>query len=232
MIKEYFKDLTFKEDTHTYTVGSQKLPSVSGEIKKFHKEFDAKNAAKYTAKKEGISEKEVLQKWENIKNIAANNGTNVHNFAEELVKNNFIYRLPANIQEFEVVRFFMDLIAEDKYEIIDVECRMYHKQWMIAGTFDLLCKNKETGDYVIFDFKTNKDIYKNYKGQKMLGIFSNYLDHACNHYLIQQNMYQIMLEQIREIKIENRILIWLTSPYQLIELEDKTKELKEYYEIK
>jgi hypothetical protein len=45
-------------------------------------------------------------------------------------------------------------------------------------------------------------------------------------------MYQILLEQIENIKIENRILIWLTTPYQLIELEDKTEELKQYYEIK
>jgi hypothetical protein len=66
----------------------------------------------------------------------------------------------------------------------------------------------------------------------MLGIFAKYLDNACNHYLIQQNMYQILLEQIENIKIENRILIWLTTPYQLIELEDKTEELKQYYEIK
>ena len=59
---------------------------------------------------------------------------------------------------------------------IIAEARMYHKEFLYAGTPDFLLYNTLTGKYIILDYKTNIDIFKNYNNQKMLAPFEHLLD--------------------------------------------------------
>lgn len=55
---------------------------------------------------------------------------------------------------------------------------------------------------------TNKDLFKNYKEQKMLPPFNKFLDCSFNMYKLQLSMYQYFLEQTG-YEVESRTLIWL-----------------------
>lgn len=55
---------------------------------------------------------------------------------------------------------------------------------------------------------TNKDLFKNYKEQKMLPPFDKFLDCSFNMYKLQLSMYQYFLEQTG-YEVESRTLIWL-----------------------
>lgn len=85
------------------------------------------------------------------------------------------------------------------------------------------------GKSLIPTHNTNKDLFKNYKGQTMIGPFNHLLDTPFNHYQLQLSYYQILLEQIEGLKISGRKLIWIkpTGDYLMYNLEDYTKELKQ-----
>ena len=54
---------------------------------------------------------------------------------------------------------------------IIMEAKMYHKEQLYAGTADGILYNTLTGKYIIIDYKTNIDLFKNYKGQKDVRTF-------------------------------------------------------------
>ena len=101
---------------------------------------------------------------------------------------------------------------------------MYHKEELYAGTADGTLYNTITGKYILIDYKTNIDIFKNYKGQTMLAPFEHLLDSPFNKYQIQLSYYQILLEQISGIEVSSRKLVWLrpTGEYELYDTENFT----------
>jgi len=105
---------------------------------------------------------------------------------------------------------------------------MYHFKHLFAGTADIILFDTKTQTYIIADYKTNKDLLKNYKGKTMLGPFSHLLDNPLNHYAIQLSYYQLLLEQVG-VKVSKRIIIWLglDGNYQLFNTEDVTDILKQ-----
>ena len=109
---------------------------------------------------------------------------------------------------------------------------MYHKKYLFPGTMDILLYNLITGEYIIADYKTNKDLFKNYNNQKMLGVFSNMLETPFSKYVIQLSLYQILLQQISGIKISSRKIIWLKDDgdYVLYDAEDLTETLNKELE--
>lgn len=120
---------------------------------------------------------------------------------------------------------------------IAVENITYNKDLNYSGTFDMLFyydaeldgKSADKSGFVIFDYKTNKDLYKNFKEQKLLYPFNELLDMSVNLYKLQLSLYQLNLEQIG-FKVIARRLIWLrpNGEYDKIPLESYTKVLKKY----
>ena len=79
---------------------------------------------------------------------------------------------------------------------------------------------------MIFDYKTNVDLYKNFKGKRLLEPFTELLDMDLSIYKLQLSAYQLCLETIG-LKIIARRLIRLKpdSTYEKIPLESYTKML-------
>ena len=111
---------------------------------------------------------------------------------------------------------------------VTAELRMYHFKHLFAGTADVLLFDTKNQTYIIADYKTNKDLNKNFRNKTMLAPFNNLLDSPLNHYQIQLSYYQILLEQIG-VKVSRRIIVWLDleGNYQMIDTEDLTDKLKE-----
>ena len=75
---------------------------------------------------------------------------------------------------------------------------------------------------------TNKDLYKNFKEEKLLAPFQDLLDMPLSIYKLQLSLYQICLEKIGLKTIARRIM-WLlpNGTYDKIPLESYTKQLEE-----
>ena len=172
----------------------------------------------------------ILESWNTIKDTACDNGTNVHEFgescfyymtfqddkilpafADRLTSDGFVSLSP---KEDAVVKFWMDL--PQCFIPVASENKVCREDLGYSGTFDLLFyydaeldgKSCDKSGFVIFDYKTNKDLYKNFKGEKMLYPFDRLLNCSFNVYQLQLSLYQLALEPIG-YRILGRRLIWL-----------------------
>ena len=223
-ILDFFKGLTFDEDTHKYFVQGTPIDrSVSLLIKDFCLPFDKNRLSFHVANKLGKSQNEVLQSWKDEADKAIRQGKEAHLFGELYPFNRNLR--PQSQFDVAIMKFWNDLPPH----IVPVMCelQMYHLKKRYAGTADIILYNTKTGKFIIGDYKTNKDLFKNFKGQKMLDRFSNFLDNPFNKYQLQLSYYQILLEQTG-VEVSGRKLIWLKpdGTYLLYDTQDLTQYLK------
>lgn len=218
----FFKDIRFNEDTHTYKINGKKLIPVSYILKNFVEEFDSDKMSGIVALKRNITKEEVLKEWEDNKNRACELGTSVHLFGEKYCRNRDLK--PTNGYEEAIVKWYST--KPDYIETTFLELQMYSNSLGIAGTSDMVFYNTKTDKFKILDFKTNTDLFKNYKGKKMLKPFDNLLDNPYNKYQLQLSLYQILFEQTG-YEIESRALVWIkpNGTYEVYKTEDYTKQL-------
>lgn len=227
-LKEFFKDLSFREKEHKYSIGGKDLNfSVSGLIKQYCPPFNTESISRGVAKSRGISQAQVIQEWDEIRIEACDRGHRVHVFGEFYPYDRTLK--PKCKQEEAVAKFWEDL--PDFLVPVVMELRMYHKEYMFAGTADILLYNTKTKKYIIADYKTNKDLFKNHKGQRLLEPFSHLLDMPFSKYTLQLSYYQILLEQAG-IEVSHRKIVWVKPDgnYYLYDTEDITGILN--YELK
>jgi hypothetical protein len=108
------------------------------------------------------------------------------------------------------------------------ELQMYHKDYMFGGTADIILYNKNTKKYIIADYKTNEDLFKNFKSKKLKGVFSNLLESGYNKYQVQFSLYQILLEQAG-VEVEKRCLVHLLPNGEFVQYftDDYTEVVKQ-----
>ena len=72
-----------------------------------------------------------------------------------------------------------------------------------------------------------KDLFKNFRDQKLYYPFAHMLDTPFNKYQLQLSYYQLMLEQVG-IPISKRLLLWLhdDATYDVYQMDDMTKEIE------
>lgn len=219
-IKEYFKELQFDAQKHSYEVRGKPLTSVSKTIHKYVEKVDFDKIAGFVAKKRGITKAEVLAEWEAKKIASCNQGTLVHTFGE----NYNGMQKPTNGFEEAIVKFWDNI--PDYIEPFLFELQMFSETLGIAGTSDIILFNNKTGKFIIADYKTNEDLFKNYKGKTLLAPFEDLLDSPYNKYQLQLSMYQLLFEQCG-FEVESRRIIWLkpNGTYENFKTEDLTQKL-------
>lgn len=230
-IKKFFNKLKFEEVSHTYKVGDTPLTSVSNTIKQYEPPFDAEAAAKYKAKKLGMSPEAVLEMWEAKKNYACDKGHQVHLFGEKYA---FDRTTPhTEIKEFlpyehAVVKFWNDMPEHIVPAILELQ--MYSEYYGIAGTSDIILYDKKQKGFIIADYKTNEDLFKNYN-RKLKGPFSHLISMPYNKYQLQLSYYQILFE-LAGHKVIDRRVIWLRpdGTYLMYRTDDYTEILKKELE--
>jgi len=221
-VKDFFKEIKFNEETHTYTKDKKRLTPVSYVLKNFVEEFDSDKMSGLVAIKRGVSQSVILQEWEDNKNKACELGTKVHLFGEKYCRDRDLK--PTNGYEEAIVKWYKTV--PNFIEPLFLELQMFSDALGIAGTADMIFYNKNTGKFSIRDYKTNADLFKNYKGKKMLKPFDNLLDNPYNKYQLQLSLYQILFEQTG-YEIESRALVWIkpNGTYEVYKTEDYTKQL-------
>lgn len=227
-ILDSFNGLTFVEKGHKYYLDGEEMIPVSNVTHKFKPVFNERLIAGFVAQKNGTTVAEVIKEWRDNSKRACDFGTEVHDFAERYFYDKTL--VPSRPIEEAVVSFFNDM-PENIIPILS-ETKVYSRELKYAGTFDLLCyhigKTEEESGLIIFDYKTNEDLYKNYKEQTLLYPFNGLLDMPLNVYKLQLSCYQIPLEDIG-FKVLGRRLIWLKKDgtYNKIKLEGYSHILRE-----
>lgn len=230
-IRNFFSELDFNSEEHIYKHRDRKLSSVSSVIKEFTEPFDADRIAGYVAKSRGISKAEVLQEWEDKKNAACNKGNRVHDFGENygysLIDRDILSSTPSDLYEKAVLAFWDSI--PDHIEPFMFELKMFSVELGIAGTADIILYNTRTGKFIIADYKTNIDLFKNYKGKTLLSPMNNLLDNPYNKYQIQLSLYQHLFEQCG-FEVEGRKIIWLKpdGTFDMYNTDDLRKPILKY----
>ncbi len=104
---------------------------------------------------------------------------------------------------------------------------MYSSKYFYAGTPDMILFDVVKNYLVIIDYKTNKDLFKNWG--YLLEPFDTMECHPYNKYQLQLSYYKIMLEE-KGFEVGTTLIIHLKSdgnyiPYETIDL---TQELKQH----
>lgn len=205
LLTSSFDALEFEEVEHKYTLDGRNLTSVSKIVENYAEKFSDDIAERY-ALKHNLNVEDVRKSWEDNNKIACDFGKSVHDFGEMYFYDKTIN--PKNKHESAIVKFWKEIPSY--YIPIACESRIYTEKYDYAGTFDLLLFDEIRNGIVIVDYKTNKDLFKNFKGKLMLSPFDFMLDSPFNHYQLQLSLYQIPLEDIG-ITVLNRHVIWLQS---------------------
>lgn len=250
-IQDSFKDLVFDEGPHLYYLNGKNVLSVSRTIDRFVEPFPTEEKAqecyeKYyndpTSPYYHMTAEEIKKKWKK-KNAKANDqGTLAHAFGEnamhymvgdyDAIAPEFKDRLVDGKFEartgFEeaIVKFWNDM--PDEYVPMLVENRVYAmcggEEPVYAGTFDLLVYSTIPGKegLLIFDYKTNEDLYKNFKDKRLLEPFEKMKDTPKNHYEIQQALYENALNEIG-LGIKGKRLVWIKNDgsYTIVRMTEK-----------
>lgn len=225
-ILDCFKDLIFEEEPHKYFVNKESIKySVSNIVDKFKNPFDKDKIAFFTAKKQGRSVEDVLLDWDTKNKRSIDKGNKTHYFGELYPYNRNLK--PQTPQEEAVVKFYNDL----PYFIVPLitELKMYHKEYFFAGTADIILYNTQTQKFIIGDYKTNENLFKNYRNQLLKDVFKKFLDNPFNKYQIQLSLYEILFLQTG-LEVSHRKIVWLKEDgtYALYDTEDLKNILLNY----
>lgn len=252
LIKNAFEGLVFDEGPHTYTLEGVLVPSVSSMVEKFSEGFDSAGQSIRCSEKYFNNEaspyyhktaEEINQMWKDNAKNATDRGTEAHAFGESCMHymvGDYDGILPEYKDRLtDDGRFysnggFEDAIVKFWYDVPDcyvpllaetsVYCKAYDGTPLYAGTFDLLMYTEVNGKpgLVMFDWKTNADLYKNFAGKKLIRGLDYLLDNPKNHYEIQQSLYEKALMDKINLKILGKRLIWIkdSGEYELVKLKE------------
>lgn len=222
-LDNFFKNIDFEESTHKYTYdGIEVDKSATQIVSNFSDKFDADKMSKLVALKEGVTQEEILDRWNKIRDDSCTLGTDVHLFGEEYMFNRELE--PKNGYEEAVVSFWKSVPFFIKP--VKSELKMYHVKYGFCGTADIILYNPYESTFIIADYKTNKDLFKNYKGKTLLPPFEELLDSPYNKYQIQLSIYQLMFEQTG-LEVSDRWIIWLKpdGTFEKYSTDNYTEEL-------
>ena len=149
---------------------------------------------------------------------------------------NYHYLAPIHPKEEAVVSFMNELPRS--YHLVLNETRVYsgknpdmslNLKEQICGTFDMLYWYDGDGDpskagFIVLDYKTNAKLYSEYNqthNKMLLPPFSNFVEEDHSLYVIQLNLYALMLEDIG-LPVIARKIVWLRDDgtYKMIDTPD------------
>jgi hypothetical protein len=194
-----------------------------------------------------MTAEEIEKSWRKNANNATTRGTIAHEFGEsckyyftgeyDKILPDYKCRLTDDGKfiakdgfEAAIAKFWIDM--PDSYVPICAENKVYGKcgteTVLYAGTFDLLIYSliPDKEGLIMFDYKTNADLFKNFKGQKMLKGLSYMLDTPKGHYEVQQSSYEASLNEIG-LSVIGKRLIWIkeSGEYELVKLTEQIKPI-------
>jgi len=223
-------ELTFVEDTHTYTMKNSEgelksdWPSVSKVMTLFYPKFDSKGISFKKAKGDPIVQEQLLAEWKAAADYSINVGSRTHYLLEKISLELFgidkEVRQPIFDCDFDQIlrsdsmvsagTDFLETMKKRGAILLDTELILGDDEYGYTGAPDKvwIIMNKEQTEFglVITDYKTNKpkNFEASYFTKKMKYPFEKLDDTALGHYSTQLPFYcKLLLKMLQGSKYEN-----------------------------
>ena len=198
--------ISLNEENHTYSLNKSNIEfvSVTTYIGEFFEKFDqqkiAEKLVRTNIKYSGRTVEDVIAGWNELRDY----GTLVHKQIEDDVNG---VAKALDVKAKHGVTWLDNFLENRDYDLY-VEKIIFSKESRLAGTMDVLIKIKDSNEYIIIDWKTNKKIdtrsFKNKKG--IHPITSNVEDCKYNVYAFQLSLYRYILEEYYGLNIKQQII--------------------------
>lgn len=227
-----FEAIDFVEDTHTYYLNGEQLPSVSSLLKNFYEEFDSYNIGIKYAGKMNLNPEDVWKAWGGNNKLATDKGHRVHLFGENYARWRYFGigdKPEVNCkQTLGIVQFYNHI---PEYLVpVGIELMMYSEEFGYSGTCDGLFLDTRNNTLVLYDYKTNQELFGDSKPLFHVNESFNLLQNNYGKYCLQFSYYQLLL-QLQGFKVSGRVLVWLDEDkdnkklYKTFKTPDLTQEL-------
>jgi len=234
----------FDEPTHVYTVkGSSKgVCSITTFLHNFFPHFDADAVIKNMMRSKkwpeskwfGMTPAAIKAAWNTNAREASEAGTTMH-LGIEMVMNGAESVVPAETKESVEWKYFWNYWREDSkiWEPWRTEWEVWDEDLKLAGSIDMIYRNRNDGTFAVYDWKRSKEIKKENPFQSGYGPVSHFPDTNYWHYTLQLNLYRWLLEKHYGVVISEMALIVLHpnnksyKRYKLNRLDDEIEEIIE-----
>jgi hypothetical protein len=195
--------VTFNKKKHSYVNENSDIEYISvTSLINTHKEaFDVDKQSKIVADREGVSQEEIIKRWDNIKKTACDFGTNLHN----RVESHIVSKGKEYADDEQVIKF----MKITKLKLADVlsETVVYNHEYRIAGTADIILDKGDTFD--IYDLKTNKNFRFDSKFNKsLIEPLSHFPECEYSIYSLQVSTYAYLYHCMTGKKVGSLSLYW------------------------
>ena len=204
--------IILNEENHKYILQNQenlRFKSVTQCLSQFFEKFDKERIAYKLSMTHpnyiGQTAEDIIKTWDTI----AQNGTKIHKEIENYIidKTN-----PTHLKSKSAIQWLHKYLLKSDFDL-HPEIIVFSKDLQIAGSIDLLLYDKIKDEYIIIDWKTNKDIprtsYNNKKGIQLET--ADLLDCKFNHYTLQLSFFRFLLEKKYNFKINNQLIVHITD---------------------
>jgi len=239
-LNKSFLQLKFDSSSHTYKVNGNQRTSVTTFTKDYKPDFPAqiiaakcaaKGARERDYKYAGMSKQQILDQWAATSKKAADSGTIVHDALENYIDTDgedFGREIfPDTVEGKKIIQgtlFLQDYLNE--YEYLIPELRIYSEEYPLAGTIDLIARNKKTGNLALIDWKTNKDLL-NSRSAYLKAPFNAYPATDLNGYMLQLSTYKLILESSTAFKVDELVIVHLLEDkYVRYDVKDVSEIIK------
>jgi len=210
----------FDEPTHIYTVkGSSKgITSITTFLHSFFPHFDADAVIKNMMKSKkwpeskwfGMTPKEIKDTWNSSGKEASEAGTAMH-LGIEMVMNGAEALVEESIKQTIEWKYFWNYWKKDIeiWEPWRTEWEVWDEDLKLAGSIDMIYRNRKDGTFAIYDWKRSKEIKTENSFQSGFGPVSHLPDSNYWHYTLQLNLYRWLLEKHYGVVVSEMALIIL-----------------------
>lgn len=210
LIKRVSQAVVFYEEDHLYHLAkdNKKLASVSSILDKYTPSFDKISTASHVARRDGLGVQEVLESWRIRRDFSAVKGSEFHLYASVFLMENrrVTLQTPIKNQINAFHKFWQD--HHDLFKIIATEFCVYDEVNSLAGTVDCLAQKIDTGEYVIFDWKTNKTVKKKNNFHQYLNPPLDHLDHCeYNRFSLQLSLYRFLIKSCLKLPVKKGFFV-------------------------
>lgn len=226
--KNSFYNLEFDEKEHKYSIllDGEKiiLPSVTTLISNYFP-FKVQKIAGIVAEKNWTSKDEVIDFWKSLADV----GTHVHEIADRFCKGEKL-----SIREEELMIGLKNFFEEyDYFEILASEIRLCSPKLNVAGTIDVLVKDKRNDRIYTIDWKTSK---RSISRQEVYGFALkpfNYLPKGKFFiYSMQVWGYNLILKEEYGIEVFDSLIVrLLPDSYEVVEPYCMLDDITELFEL-
>jgi len=204
--------ISFEENGHKYTInGDTGYKSVTTITHSFFPEFNSREVIQKmmsgcnwsSSPYYGMTEGEIILKWEDNRNDAAEKGTKLHKLIEDYYND-----LEVDYENMDEFVYFIMFDKEQALNPYRTEWMIWDKTVRIAGSIDMIAKNDD-GTFTIYDWKRAKKIHRDAFGGKCSTFkgLSHIPDTNYWHYALQLNVYKYILETSYDIVVRDMFIV-------------------------